>query len=547
MLPLSDDSTIPAVFEAAVERWPDRPFLAAPVNAARDYHPGGFEISYAQAHAEVARIAAVYRDAGITEGHRVALLLENRPEHLLHKLALTSLGAWCVPVNPDYRSGEIAYLIGHSRADLAIGTDRRRTQLEAGIAESSHRPPVATLDAFFDGLPRPERRAGGGAVTGATPSSILYTSGTTGRPKGCILSHNYELASGHWYATRGKMATMRVGEERLYNALPLYHVNSAVVSFFAMMVTGGCQIQADRFQPQRWWSEVTQTRATIIHYLGVIVPMLLNQPPSTADRTHAVRFGIGGGCEPQLHAVFEERFGFPLIEIWGMTEMVRLLIDNESPRQVGTRAMGRAVPGLDARIVGDDDRPVPDGTPGELVVRHSEATPRKGAFSGYLDDPAATEQAWRGGWFHTGDTVVRAADGMFHFVDRKKNIIRRSGENIAAAEIEALLQAHDAVAQVAVIAAPDEVREEEVMACVVVAEGHDVSGTAAREALARSLFDWCNQRLAYFKAPGWIWFTDALPTTGTQKIQKHQIVKPGEDPRHLPGAIDLRPLKKRDR
>jgi acyl-CoA synthetase (AMP-forming)/AMP-acid ligase II len=176
-----------------------------------------------------------------------------------------------------------------------------------------------------------------------------------------------------------------------------------------------------------------------------------------------------------------------------------------------------------------------------MLIRHSAATPRKLFFSGYLGDAAATEAAWRGGWFHTGDTVWRGADGMLHFVDRKKNIIRRSGENIAAAEVEALLQTHPDVSQVAVLAVPDEVREEEVLACVVLNKDRPLKDTAD------ALFGYCFERLAYFKAPGWIYFVDTLPTTGTQKIQKHQIFPAGTDPRTAAGIFDLRHAKKRDR
>jgi crotonobetaine/carnitine-CoA ligase len=182
-----------------------------------------------------------------------------------------------------------------------------------------------------------------------------------------------------------------------------------------------------------------------------------------------------------------------------------------------------------------------DGTPGELVIRHSEASPRRHFFSGYLDNPQATAEAWRGGWFHTGDVVRRGTDGMFHFVDRRKNIIRRSGENIAAAEVEALLLTHPGVANVAVMALPDEVREEEVLACVVLKD-RDGKETAA---VARDLFDFCHRQLAYYKAPGWLWFAAEIPTTGTQKIQKHRIFHEGVDPRALPGMHDLRPFKKR--
>jgi crotonobetaine/carnitine-CoA ligase len=305
------------------------------------------------------------------------------------------------------------------------------------------------------------------------------------------------------------------------------------------ILTGNCQIQPDRFHPQHWWREVAETRASIIHYLGVIAAMLVGQPPGDADRAHAIRFGIGAGIEPQLHRIFEDRFGFPMVEVWGMTEMVRVPADSIEPRQVGTRAFGRAFPGLDARVVDDTDRPVPDGEPGELVIRHSSATPRRGFFSGYLNDAAATEDAWRGGWFHTGDTVTRDADGMLHFVDRKKNIIRRSGENIAAAEIEAVLLTHPDVHQVAVMAVEDEVREEEVLACIALKRPRPAA------AAAEALFQHCFERLAYYKAPGWIHILDSIPTTGTQKIQKHSIYPPESDPRTLPDIVDLRERKRR--
>jgi crotonobetaine/carnitine-CoA ligase len=282
------------------------------------------------------------------------------------------------------------------------------------------------------------------------------------------------------------------------------------------------------------------SRATAIHYLGVMPPLLLNQPPAPEERQHRVRFGLGAGVEPELHPVFEERFGFPLVEVWGMTETGRILADNVEPRQITTRAFGRPIRELEAMVVDAGDREVPRGAEGELVVRCAGPDPRRGFFAGYLKNPEATEEAWRGGWFHTGDVVRQMADGMLVFVDRKKNIIRRAGENIAAAEVEAVLQAHEAVAQVAVLAVPDEVREEEVMACVV-----PMPGIPGDRALADRLLDWCLEKLAYYKAPGWVLFVDRLPTTGTQKVQKAQIFPRGEDPRRRPGCLDLRARKKR--
>ncbi|WP_326539381.1 AMP-binding protein [Pseudorhodoferax sp.] len=537
MISIDQHPTLHQALAAAAQAYGARSLLAIPANPQRDYLADGLELSFAQMHAQVSALAARYAAAGYGHGHRVALFLENRPEHLLHKLALNSLGTCCVPVNPDYRPRELAYLVDHARVDLVVVLDSRIDALRAALAESSHQPPFATPGSP---LPPAARDPLPGSVHGDTPASILYTSGTTGRPKGCILSHRYELAAGHAYATRGGLASFGEGTDRIYNPLPLFHVNASVVSFPGALLSGNCQVQADRFQPARWWTEVRESRATVVHYLGVIAQMLWAQPPGPQDRDHAVRFGYGAGVEPQLHAAFEARFGFPLIELWGMTEMVRILTDNHAPRQVGTRAFGRALPGIEVRVVDDADRDVAGEAPGEMVIRHSAATPRQDFFSGYLDDPTATEAAWRGGWFHTGDIVWRDASGMLHFVDRRKNIVRRSGENIAAAEVEAMLLTHPGVEQVAVMALPDAVREEEVLACVVLKPGQQRD-----EATARALFDHCNAQLAYYKAPGWVWFADAIPTTATQKIQKHSLFPAGIDPRTLPGMLDLRGLKKR--
>ncbi|MBW8268233.1 AMP-binding protein [Caldovatus aquaticus] len=541
MSEITDGTTIGAVFARAVSAHGDRPFLAVPPNEARAYLPAGAEITYGEAGRRVAELAAAYREAGYGPGHRVATLLENHPDHVLHKLALNSLGVCCVPINPDYRPGEAAYLIAHSEPELIVALAARERQAREALAQSAHRPPVVVAEAFPAGLPKPARPADGAEPGPETPASILYTSGTTGRPKGCVLSHGYEVASGARYASLGGLAALRPGEERIYNPLPLYHVNAGVLSLLGAVLTGNCQIQPDRFHPRRFWHEVAATRATIVHYLGVIAAMLMAQPPGAEERRHGVRLGIGAGIEPQLHRAFEERFGFPMVEVWGMTEMVRVLADSTEPRQVGTRAFGRAFPGLEVRVVDEEDRDVPEGQPGEMLIRHSAATPRRGFFSGYLKDEAATEAAWRGGWFHTGDVVWRGRDGMLHFVDRRKNIIRRSGENIAAAEVEAVLLTHPDVLQAAVMAVKDELREEEVLACVVLRRLAPDPAAAAE-----SLFRHCRERLAYYKAPGWIHIVESLPTTATQKIQKHTIYPAGVDPRYLPGVADLRALKRRD-
>jgi len=536
-------ATLYDAFTAAADIVPGNAFLAVPPGPA--YAPEGLEISFAAALTRVSRLIDLYRTAGYGHGHRVALLFENRPEHLLHVLALNALGVSQVPINPDYTHDEVLYQMDHSEADLAVCLAARVPALERVAAARSAKPlPVVNGEAWPDALPRPSvAPPRSGAPGRDTEAALMYTSGTTGRPKGCILTNAYMLNAGHWYLGVGRSGgriSIEMDCERLINPLPLFHVNCGGIGFACMLLARGCTILPDRFHPTRWWRDVAATRATIMHYLGVMPPLLLNQPVAPEERAHRLKFGLGAGIEPQLHAAFEQRFGVPLVEVWGMTETGRLLADDQEPRRIDTRAFGRPRNGFEAMVVDDTDRELPRGTAGELVVRFAGSDPRHCFFAGYLKNDAATAEAWRNGWFHTGDVVTQGDDGMLYFVDRKKNIIRRSGENIAAAEIEAVLQAHDAVAQVAVLAVTDELRDEEVMACIV-----PMPGITNDAALADALFAWTYEKLAYYKAPGWIVFLDTLPTTGTQKVQKAQIFPAGTDPRRNPGAFDLRQRKKR--
>lgn len=534
----------PSVYEAfaaTARKHPENSFLCVPSRPGRDYAPDGQELSYGAVARIVENLRGRYAAAGYGIGHRVGLLLEMRPDFFFHYLALNALGCGIVPVNPDYRHDEMLYQMQHSEADLVVAAPHRVTDMQKVAADRSEKPlPVLDAGNLPATFPSPVIKPRAGSPSHDTECNLLYTSGTTGRPKGCVLTNFYALNAGAWYRDIGGLLTVKYGEDRFYNPLPLFHMNHGAVTATCAMLTANCLILTERFSPNRWWQEVAETRATIIHYLGVVPPLLLNQPVTEDEKRHRVRFGLGAGVEPQLHKPFEDRFGFPLVEVWGMTETGRIFADCHEPRQIDTRAFGRPLPGFEAMVAGEDGREVPRGQEGELLVRHSAADPRRGFFSGYLKNEKATEESWAGGWFHTGDVVRQAEDGMIYFVDRKKNIIRRSGENIAAAEVEACLQAHDAVAQVAVLAAPDELREEEVMACIL-----PMPGVLPSPELAEALFAWSFERLAYFKAPGWILFVDSLPTTGTQKVQKTQIFKPGEDPRQRPGIYDFRARKKR--
>ncbi len=533
--------TVSEAFNTTTARRPNAPFLCIPSRSNRSWWPEGGDITYGQMALRVKALRVRYAAAGFGCGHRVALLLENRPTFFEHYLALNALGCSIVPINPDHRHDELVYQMTHSGADLVVSIAERVDDLKRVAAERQKPLPVLNAENLPSAFPQSIGRAGTWEPGLSAECGLMYTSGTTGRAKGCILTNRYYLEAGEWYQTLGGLCGIRDGGDRIFNPLPLYHMNAQAVTATMVMLTGNCMIVPERFSPSRWWAQIAETRATAIHYLGVVPPLLLAQAVTAADRRHHVRFGLGAGVDPQLHQQFEERFGFPLIEIWGMTETGRILAVMDEPRQIETRAFGRPMRGLDARVVDATDREVPRDTPGELVVRWGGPQgPRYGFFSGYLDNDAATEDAWRGGWFHTGDTVTQDDSGMLYFVDRSKNMIRRSGENIAAAEVEAVLQTAPWVHQVAVVPCPDEVREAEVLACIVLKPTETPT-----IAMAQQLHTWADARLAYYKAPGWVLFVDHLPTTGTQKIQKHNIFQAGEDPRMRVGIFDLRALKKR--
>jgi acyl-CoA synthetase (AMP-forming)/AMP-acid ligase II len=534
------------VFEAlarAAARHGDHPCLAVLPETAEAYAIAAGELSYGDVLARVSQLIEAYRAQGYGHGHRVGLLLENRPAYFLHWYALNALGVSVVPINPDLRAAELEYLIGHSEVVAVVAVERRQTDIRAAAQAVGARLPILGPEEaparIATHAPKP------GAPDRNSECALLYTSGTTGKPKGCVLPNEYFLFAGHWYATVGRLIAMRAGAERMLTPLPVFHMNAMAYSAMSMVATGGCLIALDRFHPGTWWQSVRDSRATIVHYLGVMPPMLIGAPDSPDDRAHAVRFGFGAGVPRGIHATFEARFGFPLIEAWAMTETGAgaVVVASSEPRHTGSNCFGKPGPELEVRIVADDGSEAAVDQPGELLVRHTGPEPRYGFFREYLKDTEATAAAWQGGWFHTGDVVRRGTDGSLHFVDRKKNVIRRSGENISAVEVESVLLQHAAIKHVAVAATPDRVRGDEVFACVV-AKQLPVD-RAGRERLAADIVAWCLQRLAYYKAPGYVAFVPEVPLTSTQKILRGQLRDLVAASLASDACVDTRDLKKR--
>ena len=538
MIP-QDQTTVYAVLQASAAKWPERPFLNVLPSTAEIYGIEAGETSFAGFLAQVDAWADRLSDAGFGAGMRVALLLENRPEFFVIFVALNRLGASTVPINPDLRAAELEYLIGHAEPALIVATSARVAELQ-GAADAAGVDLKAITPA--DELPTPRADAVVAALAEdgtERETAVLYTSGTTGKPKGCVLANSYFLEVGRWYSTQGRIISLTTKGERMITPLPIFHMNAMSYSFVAMMVVGGCLTALDRFHPRSWWQDVKDSGATCLHYLGVMPSMLMGADPSPTDKDHNVRFGFGAGVDPKLHAKFEDRFGFPLMEAWAMTETgAGAVISNHThDRLIGQSALGRVPDWLDVLAADDDGNPVAEGDPGELLVRRKGDRPRLGFFSEYYKNPEATDEAWENGWFHTGDIVRQGEDGFMFFVDRKKNVIRRSGENIAAVEVESILMRHPDISAAAVAAVPDPIRGDEVFACLTVT---DPSPEKAEE-----IVRWGLGQMAYYKVPGYVAFIDTLPLTSTQKVQRAELKKLALDLLDDPATINTTHLKKR--
>lgn len=536
-------STVYETFAATAKQAGDKPFLHIPAMAARDYSDSAVDLTYAEALAQVDRWAAHYRAHGYGAPLRVALALDNRAEFFLHWLALNSLGCSVVPVSRELQPEEMAYFLAHSEACLVVAIPEALPALEH--VQSHLEQPVRVVDCTGSGhdLPPAPRTTDAAAAGSDSECALLYTSGSTGKPKACILSNEYFTFAGAWYQALGGLAELRYGKERLLTPLPLTHMNAMAVSTLAMIMSAGCIIQLDRFHPRSWWQTVRDSGATIVHYLGVLPAILLELPKSPDDNfSGQVRFGFGAGVNPRHHARFEARFGFPLVEAWAMTEsgVGGCIIANREPRHVGTCCFGMPPETLEYQLVDENKRSVARVQEGELRVRAAGADPRRGFFSGYLKNPEATAEVWQGGWLNTGDVVREGPDGSLHFVDRRKNVIRRSGENISALEVETALIAHPAVADVVVTAVPDELRGDEVAACVVPAEG-----VTADAALAGDIVRHCLDQLAYYKAPGYVLFCNHLPVTASNKPRRGDIKALARERVTAGDCIDTRQWKRR--
>ena len=454
--------------------------------------------------------------AGVKKDDKVAILCGNRIEFPALMAAISWVGAVSVPINTASRGLQFQHILTSSNARVLIieanllealnTVDRRELPLET----------IYVLDA--EGIALPEGvepfPQGGEPVPRAEvrPSdacSILYTSGTTGLSKGVICPH----AQYFWWAiTTGRQLGVCEGDI-LHTTLPLFHTN-ALNCFFQALVFGATQSLDARFSVSQFYEKLKASDATVTYLLGAMVPMLLSRPPSPEERDHTARVALAPGVPAHFHEVFTKRTGILLLDAFGSTE-TNNVIQTEADR-VNPGSMGWVTRGFDARVVDEHDYEVPDGTPGELLLR---ADAPYAFASGYLGMPDVTVETWRNLWVHTGDRVVRSADGSYRFIDRIKESIRRRGENISSFEVEQGVLSHPSVATASAYPVASELAEDEVMVAVVLKEGMSLD--------FEELIHHCAPKMPYFAVPRYIDIRTELPRTESGKIQKFKLREQG--------------------
>jgi carnitine-CoA ligase len=502
------ERTLPAMLTRQAERHGSRPLASA----------GDATWTCAQAAAAAACMAATLRAAGIGAGDRVAIICSNRLELLALLLGCGWLGAVAVPINVASRGPQLQHILANSGARLLVMEPEfagNLAMLEAG---------VLTLEAIWT-MGEPAEFRFGRIVARAMPpqddpippatlapsdlAMILYTSGTTGPSKGVCCPHTQYF---WWGANTAAMLGIE-SDDVLCTSLPLFHTN-AINTFYQALLTGACVRYEKRFSASGFFPALARHRASVTYLLGAMVPMLLSRPQSAEERAHATRIALAPGVPAQFHEPFTRRTGIRLVDGWGSTETNVVLgttVDRQKPG-----LMGPVNESFAARVVDDQDNEVADGAAGELVVRADEPF----AFAtGYFGATEKTVEAWRNLWFHTGDRVIREADGYFRFVDRIKDAIRRRGENISSFEVEQVLLGHPAVANAAVYPVRSSLAEDEVMAALVLHPG--------RALVPADLIAYCAPRLPYFAVPRYLEFMAELPMTENGKVQKYKLRERG--------------------
>lgn len=482
---------------------------------------GDRRYSFSEIHSLTNRYANGFAALGIGKSDHVALLLANHPEFLFAAWGLGKIGAVAVPLNTAAKGDLLHYFLGQSDAKWLIVEEELAVRAAevvpslVGLEGIVHLGDGAAFSAcgkrvvdFRAVLSTDDRAPPVDAVAFSDPAFIIYTSGTTGPSKGVISPHAQGINVGRYCARQYGYRE----DDVLYVCLPLFHVNALWYSCNAALWVGGTIALSPRFSASGFWDDICRTGATQFNALGVMASLLLKQPPSESERRHGVRQSMVVPLSKQSFHEYAARFRLKVTSLFAATETFAVTIYR--PDEPGEKAASAGHPHghADVSIVDDFDEALPSGIVGEILVRPRE--PWTGML-GYYKMPDATVEANRNLWFHTGDRGYLDQDGYLWFVDRKKESIRRRGENISAYEVEMLIAKHPEVLEVAAVAVASELGEDDVMVYVVRKQAAALTEAA--------LVEFCAANMSYFMVPRYVAFIGALPKTASEKIEKYKL------------------------
>ncbi len=481
------------------------------------------EISYEQFLERVNKTANMLKDLGIGRKDRVAVMLPNMLEFPVLWMAITRIAAVIVPTNNSYRSVDLEYVLKDSGAKaLFIHEDSYHVfeEIREKCSELDHVVSVGrnaipgTIDyqEYITGMSGYFDKPGPGLDDLA---NIQYTSGTTGFPKGCMLTHKYWLQMGKVasdYLAAGK-------NDRDLCAQPFYYMDAQWNTVLCML-NGIALVVMKRFSASRHWKICRDYKVTFFYCIGAMPAYLASRKEDPEnEKNHNLRAVICSGINPQMHSYYEKRWNVPWREAFGMTETgVDLLVPWEDTDSVGSGAIGKPISSKEARVVNPAGREVAKGETGQLLLKGEPM------MIGYWNKPEATSEILKDGWLHTGDIVYESEKGYYHWVGRIKDMIRRSGENISAAEVENVIIQHPQVEMVAVVPVPDPLRGEEVKAYLVLNKN-----TESRNFHPEDIISFAREKLSSFKMPRYIEFVESLPLTASERVEKHKLLKEKDD------------------
>ncbi|WP_194290959.1 AMP-binding protein [Nocardia aurantia] len=504
-------ATVDEVFRERVRRTPDAPIADC----------GSGPVTFAEIDRRTDRLAAGLAALGVRPGDRIALIVPNRPEMIELLIATAKLGAVQVPLNYWLRGEFLRYQLADCGARILVADELGYASAAPLLGETGIEQ-VVLLDTPATGTVSYAAVLAAGDAEWtprqANPSdllAILYTSGTTALPKGCMLSTGYYVTVGRSYGERG---WVRPGD-RVYTAFPLFHSSGQMVAFMSALVNDADIVVAPEFHAATFMADARAAGATMLVGVGVMAQAILEQPPHPDDATSRFRLASWVPLPEDRQAEFERRFATPVMsEGYGQTECVPISASAVDGARVRASA-GLTAPAVDVRVVDENDEILPAGRSGEIVVR-----PRipNATFQGYWNKPAETVSAWQSLWHHTGDFGYLDVGGYLHFVDRKKDVLRRRGENVSSLQLEQVIRAHPAVADVAVCAVPAPLGDDDIKACVVLHP--DQALTAA------DLFDFLRDRVPYFAIPRYLDVRAELPVNALGRVMKHVLRAEGAGP-----------------